>query len=38
MADGALGQERGVGPFEHVLGMGARTRIVGLFFMAFCLR
>ena len=31
MADGVLGQERGVGPFEDVLGMGTWTCIVGDF-------
>lgn len=31
MADGVLGQEREVGPFKDVLGMGTWTRMVGVF-------
>lgn len=33
MADGVPGQERGVGPFEVVIGMGPWTCIVGVFLM-----
>ena len=35
MADGVLGQERGVGLFEDVLGMGQWTCIVGVFLLLF---